>query len=145
MLGSPGGRVLDLYCGSGAYGLEALSRGAAHATLVDRDPKLAASNAALLGAEAKTEIVAGDSVRWLARTPPPTGGYDLVFCDPPYRLAALIGPELDKALPPHLAANARVVCESASGDPIELELELVRERSYGGSMIRIYGVPEGAR
>lgn len=143
MLGPLEGRVLDLYCGSGAYGLEAISRGAAHATLVDRSPGLAGENAARLGLDAETEIVAADAIGWLGRTTPPAGGgFDLVLCDPPYRLAALIGSELDKVLPSHLGPGARVVCESARGAPIDLGLELMRERSYGRTTIRIYAAPE---
>ncbi|MBL7493860.1 16S rRNA (guanine(966)-N(2))-methyltransferase RsmD [Frankia sp. AgW1.1] len=81
-----GARVADLYAGSGAVGLEALSRGAAHALLVERDPKAAQvvrRNAAELGL-AGAEIVVGAVERVVDTTP--GQAYDVVFLDPPYAL-----------------------------------------------------------
>ncbi|ADP79126.1 16S rRNA (guanine(966)-N(2))-methyltransferase RsmD [Pseudofrankia inefficax] len=81
-----GARVADLYAGSGAVGLEALSRGAAHALLVERDPKAAQvvrRNAAELGL-AGAEIVVGAVERVVDATP--GQAYDVVFLDPPYAL-----------------------------------------------------------
>ena len=82
-----GARVVDLYAGSGAVGLEALSRGAAHALLVERDQKAAAvarRNAAELGLPG-AQIVVGPVERVVETTPGQP--YDVVFLDPPYALA----------------------------------------------------------
>jgi 16S rRNA (guanine966-N2)-methyltransferase len=137
MLGPPTGlRVLDLYCGTGAYALEALSRGAADAVLVDREPATAAANVASLGVGDRCEVVGADALRFLARDPRRS---DLVFCDPPYRLADRLGPDLDKLLPSWLAPRARVIAESPRSAPLELSLPLLDERRYGAAMVRIYG------
>jgi 16S rRNA (guanine966-N2)-methyltransferase len=134
-----GARVLDLYAGSGALGIEALSRGAAAAVFVDRaQPAIGAirANLAALGIEA-------DVRRMQARTALRTAAgraeaYDLVFLDPPYRRAAELGRELSEALPAVLAPGARVVSESDRRDPLALELPLSDERRYGDTVIRIH-------
>ncbi len=80
----PGARVLDLFAGTGVLGFEALSRGAAHATLIDRDPaaaRLLARHRDLLGAEAV--VKRADAVRWLSR-PAADQRWDVVFLDPPF-------------------------------------------------------------
>jgi 16S rRNA (guanine966-N2)-methyltransferase len=81
----PGALILDLFAGSGALGLEALSRGAAHATFVESDGhSLAAlrSNIAALGAEPKTEIHRADAVRFVAGLG--AGQFDVALADPPF-------------------------------------------------------------
>src|SRR3954467_7982650 len=91
-----GARVLDLFAGSGALGLEALSRGAASATLVERAPaalRVLRDNVADLGAGA--EIVAADARSYLRGARGQGAQYDLVFLDPPYRSAAALGRELE--------------------------------------------------
>src|SRR5690606_22556531 len=99
-----GAAVLDLFAGSGALGLEALSRGAARATFVERAPAaLRALRANLTTLGVKAEVRPRD-VRAFLRDASQTGGpYDLVFLDPPYRDAAGLGPALDLA--PLLAAG----------------------------------------
>jgi 16S rRNA (guanine966-N2)-methyltransferase len=81
----PGARVLDLFAGSGALGLEAVSRGAASAVLVERDPALAAAlrevAARLPGGDAIT-VVQAEALGWLGAQP--DGGFDLAFLDPPF-------------------------------------------------------------
>lgn len=108
----PGARVLDLFAGSGALGLEALSRGAASAVLVERDPALAASLLAttrrLPGGEAAT-VVQADALAWLPAQP--RDGFDLAFVDPPFA-AGLHGPVL-AALAPVLAEHAWLYVEAA--------------------------------
>src|SRR4051794_2489571 len=89
--------VLDLYCGTGALGIEALSRGARSAVLVDRNPQLAGRNVHALGLEARAEVVGADATRWLRRS---RARFDLIFCDPPYRLADRLAPELDNLVNP---------------------------------------------
>lgn len=129
-------RVLDLFCGTGALALEALSRGAASAVLVDQEPRLARRNVAALGVGERCEVVRSDVLRYLERA---TERFDLVLCDPPYGLAARLAPDLDRLLPPRLAEGARVVVESAAREPLELDLPLLRERGYGEALIRIHG------
>ncbi len=80
-----GARVLDLFAGSGALGLEALSRGAATATFVESDPRALAAlhqNVATLGAEGRATVVRADAVRHVRELDPLA--YDLAFADPPY-------------------------------------------------------------
>ena len=137
-----GERVLDLYAGSGALAIEALSRGAASATLVERDaPAVAVIRANLealaLGPE-EAQVVAGPAQAALRDASRRGDTYDLVLLDPPYRDAATLGRELSQALPAVLAPEARVVAESDRRTPLELGLPVVRERRYGDTLIRIH-------
>jgi 16S rRNA (guanine966-N2)-methyltransferase len=80
-------RVLDLYAGSGAVGLEALSRGAAHATFVERDARAAGAlrqNVETLGVGPRARLVRDDVVRALGRLATTGERFDVVFLDPPY-------------------------------------------------------------
>ncbi|UGS35830.1 16S rRNA (guanine(966)-N(2))-methyltransferase RsmD [Capillimicrobium parvum] len=136
-----GTAVLDLFAGSGALALEALSRGAARAVLVERAPaalKAIRANLEALGASA--EVRARD-VRAFVRDASAAGGpYDLVFLDPPYRDAAGLGPALELA--PLLADSGRVVSETDRRAPLALPaLEVTDERRYGDTMIRIHTLP----
>ncbi|MFL5867587.1 MAG: 16S rRNA (guanine(966)-N(2))-methyltransferase RsmD, partial [Thermoleophilaceae bacterium] len=124
-----GARVLDLYAGSGALGIEALSRGAASATFVERDQRAAATlrrNLESVGAEA--EVRRQDALRFLASV---TGPYDLVFLDPPYDSAFRVAGPLSERLPAVLTQEARIVTESDKRAPLELALPLELERLYG--------------
>ena len=132
-----GERVLDLFAGSGALGLEALSRGAAHATFVERERaalRALRDNVADLGAQA--DVVAADAKAFLRAAQERGAQYDLVFLDPPYRDAAGLAQELDLAVV--LSAGGRVVGESDRRQPLELPLPLTDERRYGDTLIRIY-------
>jgi 16S rRNA (guanine966-N2)-methyltransferase len=134
-----GAHVLDLFAGSGALGIEALSRGAATVTFVDSAAAAVAAvrqNLERLGLQA--EVLRMPALRALACTPVLGRQYDLVFLDPPYRMASTLGPELSTALPHVLAAGARVVVESDRRVPLALELELLRERQYGDTLIRVH-------
>src|SRR5918994_896853 len=91
----PGARVLDLYAGSGALGLEALSRGAASATFVESARSaLAAIRANLEAAGEDAEVVSSEVVPWLRSAAERERTFDLVFCDPPYDAAAEIAQTL---------------------------------------------------
>ena len=132
-------RVLDLFAGSGALALEALSRGAAEATLVDSaGPAVTVirRNLAALGLDA--EVVRQPADRFLQAASRDARQYDLVFLDPPYRHASTLGRELTSALTPILARDARVVAESDRRSPLGLELSLLDERRYGDTLIQIH-------
>ncbi|MFD0739498.1 16S rRNA (guanine(966)-N(2))-methyltransferase RsmD [Lysobacter koreensis] len=107
----PGARVLDLFAGSGALGLEAVSRGAAAAVLVERDPGLAEAlrtvAARLPGGEA-LRVVQTDALAWLGSAP--TQAFDLVFVDPPF--AAGLWDAVLPALLPWLSADAWLYLET---------------------------------
>lgn len=136
-----GAEVLDLFAGSGALGIEALSRGAAGATFVDSAAAAVAAirhNLYQLGLEAT--VLRMPALRALSCTPVADRQYDLVFLDPPYRLASSLAPELSTALPPILAPEARVVVESDRRTPPILDLPLLRERQYGDTLIRVHVV-----
>ncbi len=141
-LGEVGGaRVLDLYCGTGALAIEALSRGAAGAVLVDRDTRPALGNVERLGLRKRAELVRSDVPRWLAAQVviPDAPRFDLVFVDAPYRLAERVGQELDTHLPRLLAEGGRAVVESAARRPLRLEsLERLRQRRYGAADVSFY-------
>jgi 16S rRNA (guanine966-N2)-methyltransferase len=138
MLGDVGGaRVLDLYAGSGALGIEALSRGADSAVFVERDAQAVAAierNLAAVGVEAN--LVRQDVVRFLARA---DGAFDLVFCDPPYDSAAGLAGPLAEPLPALCAEDARIVTESDKRNPLVLPFPLLVERAYGDTRIAIHG------
>ena len=122
-----GGAVLDLYAGSGALGLEAVSRGAAQATLVEDDPiaaRVIRQNVEDLGLAAT--VVEDDVARFLAGPP---SSYRLVVADPPYDLDLDLG-----AVLPWLEPDAVVVLERATRGPdpaVPEELEALRSRRYG--------------
>src|SRR5262245_54380798 len=154
-----GARVLDLYCGTGALSIEALSRGAASAVLVDRDTRPGLGNVERLGLGERTELVRADVPSWLESqsgtvgsdpspgnsrergpgegsdpTIAPGRRFDLVFVDAPYRLADRVGQQLNAHLPRLLAAGGRAVVESAARRPLRLDsLEPLRQRRYGAA------------
>src|SRR5919204_3347809 len=140
-----GARVLDLYCGTGSLAIEALSRGASQATLVDRDVRAALGNVRNLGLGERVELVRADVIRWLEQRATSNEehltSYDLIFLDPPYKLADRLGPELDLHLPRHLAEGGRVIVESSARRPLELSLPLLRERRYGSTLVTFHAAP----
>ncbi len=138
-----GAHVLDLFAGSGALGLEALSRGAAHVTFVDAGkPALAAIRANLreLGLEDRADVLAIDAVAAAQR--PPAVPWRVVFVDPPY--ASDLARRAVGALPPaSLAPGARVVIEhDRRGIPPEALGSLLRtdQRRYGDTMVSFFEV-----
>jgi len=134
-------RVLDLYCGTGALAIEALSRGAAAAVLVDRDTRPALGNVERLGLGERTELVRAEAGRWLAGS---AGGvdpplFDLAFVDAPYRLADRVGQELDTHLPRLLSSGGRAIVESGARRPLRIDsLPSLRQRRYGAADVSLY-------
>ena len=134
----PGARVLDLYSGSGALGLEALSRGAAHATFVERDPRALAClrrnlAACRLSPEQHTLLVTD------AQAFEPAASFDLVLLDPPFALREPIAPALLR--PGALAPDGLLVLEQPSARVAPLRagaLALRESRPYGSSSLWIY-------
>lgn len=136
-----GAAVLDLYCGTGALAIEALSRGAERAVLVDRDTRPALGNVERLGLRERAELVRGDVGRWLAAFPEDSERprFDLVFVDAPYRLADRVAQDLNTHLPRLLASGGRAIVESGAGKPLRIDsLEPVRRRRYGAADVSIY-------
>jgi len=133
-----GARVLDLYAGSGAMGLEALSRGAESAVFVEGDRDAVRTidrnldKLRLLGAR----VVHSDATRFLVTD---TATYDLVLCDPPYERWAEMEPLLARYLPPRLASDGLLVVETSARDPEpELPLEPRTSRRYGAARITLF-------
>jgi 16S rRNA (guanine966-N2)-methyltransferase len=136
-----GARVLDLYGGTGALSIEALSRGAEAAVLVDRDTRAALGNVERLGLAERVELVRADVERWLAAGAgdPGAARFDLVFVDAPYRLADRVGQALDTHLSRLLAPGGRAVVESGARRPLRIDsLGRVRQRRYGATDVSFY-------
>ena len=133
-----GARVLDLFAGSGALGIEAMSRGAAHAVFVERDRRAAdAIRRNLTGLGVRAAVIEGDVLTFVRQRP--QGPYDLVFADPPYDSAGRVAGGLSQELPALLADGARIVTESDKRSPLVLDLPVVLERDYGDTRITVHG------
>ncbi len=137
-----GERVADLFAGTGAFGLEALSRGAGHAVFVERDGRAAQAltrNLKALHVPRTVAVLRREEVARALRDAHSRGEtYDLAFLDPPYRLAAGLGPSLTASLQPLLVPGARVITESDRRAPLDLDLPLTDERRYGDTLIRFH-------
>jgi 16S rRNA (guanine966-N2)-methyltransferase len=142
ILGNVNGlRVLDLYAGSGALGIEALSRGAKEATFVDSDPaaiKALRTNLKAIGGDDEARVFRADALSFLRGAARHGDAWDLVLLDPPYRLAPRLGSALGTLLVPVLGAGARIVCESSAKHPLQLDLPLLTERRYGDTLIAVH-------
>jgi 16S rRNA (guanine966-N2)-methyltransferase len=137
-----GAEVLDLYAGSGAMGLEALSRGAAHATFVERDGDAVRTIERNLDKlRLKATVVRQDAVTALAREAGTGRKYDLVLLDPPYDMYADLQPQLARYLPAVLAEDGLLVVETDARVEPELPLALRTSRKYGSVRVTVY---EGA-
>jgi 16S rRNA (guanine966-N2)-methyltransferase len=148
MLGDiEGTEVLDLFAGTGALGIEALSRGASSALFVERDrAALRALRANLEQLELRApraRVHAGEALAALRAARKRGETYDLVFLDPPYGQARALEGPLSASLPAILQPAARIVVESDRRSPLVLGLQPLREKPlrekrYGDTLIAIY-------
>jgi 16S rRNA (guanine966-N2)-methyltransferase len=139
----PGARVLDLYAGSGAIGIEALSRGAATADLVERGATplaTARDNLERTGLSADARLHATSVERFLDAAGDAT--WDLAVLDPPYETRAIVAPL--RALVPHLAPGAVVVVKHfwRTEIPAVAGLRPMRERRFGETMLTFLEVED---
>jgi 16S rRNA (guanine966-N2)-methyltransferase len=136
--------VLDLYAGSGAMGIEALSRGASRAVFVERDADAVRTiqrnldRLRLTGAR----VVRSDALTALAQEAAADRKYDLVLVDPPYGVYPDLQPQLARYLPPVLAADGLLVLETDARVEPELPLPLRTSRRYGQTRVSVYEGPE---
>lgn len=144
-----GADVLDLYAGTGALGIEALSRGAAHATFVESGPpalRVLRRNVTALGLEGETTLVALRVERALSSSPWGDRRFDLVFMDPPYAeirggaFAKGLAKAVNQGLASALQAGARVVLEHTSSEtpPSVPGLAVDGTRTYGDTSLSFY-------
>jgi 16S rRNA (guanine966-N2)-methyltransferase len=160
--GAPAGHVaLDLFAGSGGLGIEALSRGAAHCTFVERERaavKALRANLESLGVPAgraaraaepawpppaRARVVAADVRRALPADAARGARYTLVFADPPYDRYAEVRPALARLLTPLLAPRAVLVVETAAATAPELPWAILREKRYGDTRVTFLVTPAG--
>jgi 16S rRNA (guanine966-N2)-methyltransferase len=139
--------VLDLFAGSGALGFEAVSRGAASATLVERSrPALSCirANVSALGMEDVVRVVAGDWTAALAAEARAGRAFGLCLCDPPYSLTDRVVARLGAALAPLLAPPGIVVIEHSAArpppEPSGLEIVSRTDRTYGDTAVSVMRV-----
>jgi 16S rRNA (guanine966-N2)-methyltransferase len=135
-----GARVLDLFAGSGAMGLEALSRGAERAVFVEADAAAARAikrNLDKLRLTGAT-VLRRDAVQALAAEAQAGRTYDLVLVDPPYAMFADLQPQLARYLPPVVAADGLLVVETDARTEPELPLTLRTSRRYGAARLTLF-------
>lgn len=138
-----GARALDAYAGSGALGIEALSRGAAHVTFAEVDGaarEVISDNLRALGLTGRASVVSGDGANAVARAP--EGGWDVVFLDPPYSFDDWEG--VLAAVRDSLADEGVVVVESVADVELPEGMHATRTKWYGGTVVlfAIRGAPE---
>ncbi len=134
-----GAAVLDLFAGSGAMGLEALSRGAERAVFVESDrDAITAIEANLDKLRLGGTILKTDAIRALGAEAAAGRRYDLVLVDPPYGMFASLQPQLARYLPAVLADDGLLVVETAAKTEPELPLALRTSRRYGAARLSLY-------
>jgi len=136
-----GGAVLDLYAGTGALGIEALSRGMERATFVEKNGRAAATileNLRRTRLEDQAEVVRGDAARALERLRENGRQFNLIFLDPPYRIAATEVEGVLSHLGVLLAPDGRVVVERGDAPEEVLRGEKGVTRRYGGTVVTVF-------
>ncbi len=137
-IGLDDAQVLDLFAGSGALGLEAISRGAASCTFVESNSaamRALRENARALGAEGACSFVRADVLAFAAR--PPGISFDLILADPPYDLPVL--PHLPQRLLPLLAPEGLFVLEHDRRNSFDEHPAWLLTRRYGQTVVSIFG------
>jgi len=134
-----GADVLDLFAGSGAMGLEALSRGAARVVFVERDPDaVRAIERNLDRLRLAGAVVRRDAVTALAAEAAAGRKYDLVLVDPPYDMYPTLQTRLARYLPAVLAGDGLLVVETGARTEPDLPLELRTSRRYGQARVSLF-------
>ena len=135
-----GAEVLDLFAGTGALGLEAISRGATLVTFVEQNPEvldLARQNAERLGVSDQCIFIPGDAVVYLRRHSGPK--LDLIMADPPYKLEAMN--ELPDLALPHLTDDGVFTLEHSSHHWFDDHPHLMTSRPYGRTIVSLFRPP----
>jgi 16S rRNA G966 N2-methylase RsmD len=130
-------------------GIEALSRGAQEATFVDKRTAAVERNLNALDLDDRRWgwlVRRMDAAEFLfENSASGPSMWDLVLCDPPYRLAGVeLAVDLEVPLSDALAEGGRLVVETSTSRPLEISLPLLKERSYGDTLIRIHAAPRSA-
>ena len=141
-----GATVVDLFAGSGALGIEALSRGASRVTFVDQQPRglaILRQNLDALGFKDRSDVIRGDVVHWLDAGPSVLSAADFVFLDPPYDDAVLdrVLKVLDRIVTP---SSVFVEHSKRQQLPELSRLRVDRERRYGDTVVTVLmaGLPQ---
>jgi 16S rRNA (guanine966-N2)-methyltransferase len=128
--------VLDAFAGTGAMGLEALSRGAAHAVFIEQNRAAIAAlraNIAACRAEQRTTILAADATR-----PPPGRPCGVAFLDPPYGRDLVQQAATALAASGWLAPDALLIAETGREEPLDMPAQLLAERAHGAGRITVW-------
>lgn len=138
-----GARVLDLFAGAGTLGIEALSRGAASATFVERDracANIVAENLAATGFAQQGDVAGADATEWLRSHSTDLATYNLLLLDPPYRDSAGLNGALQALDRAPLREQAVVVVEHHRSQPLPStqRLAFVRNHDYGTTRLTFY-------
>lgn len=145
-----GARFLDCFAGVGTVGLEAVSRGAAEATLVEKHRgclRVIRENVRLTGLAGRVRVVAGDAFREIPRLARRDPAFDVVFCDPPYDRGLAVQALQAVAAAGCVRPGGLVVVQHSKREalpPLAGRLELVRRRAYGDSVLSFYRCGERA-
>ena len=128
--------VLDLFAGSGAMGIEALSRGAKYCTFVDTNPEFVKQNISKLRFEEISQIIRSDYLDYLGKC---DRQFDLVFLDPPYG-KQMIDSAMKQMVEKNLLKNGAIVvweCDEKESVTVPESIEIIKERTFGRIQIRI--------
>ncbi len=141
-------RVLDLFAGTGALGLEALSRGAESCVFVEADPGTAAvlqENICALGYQHVARVMVTDYLRAAGQLGGPASGFDLLFVDPPYRMLPDVEVALGPLLPALVADDGLVIVEGHRASHASFGHMVVFDRLYGDTRILMVKLERGSQ
>ncbi len=141
----PAENILDLFSGSGALGIEALSRGSKRGTFAEADraaQRILNQNLERSRQLDKAEVFAGDAFTYLSRT---NKKFDIIFLDPPYNQGLLLRAVEEIAKKSILAQNGIIVCEGEAGGeaPPNADFDIVKASKYGKTMVYILAAKQG--